>query len=342
MRTTRALRTLQTLQTLRNWLASAAMGLLGIIGCGGDDGGRTSATGVASTITATGSGTSAGDDGLADETVGGPQPDAGSGADGVGTGDACVPADVLVVLDRSQSMHREPAGDTPANDMAGYEASRWWIALETLQAFVVEFESGLNIGLDLFPAPSGDCVTLPQRIGGTSASGDNCGTSEPLITPAPDTAMAFAGALDPLTTLLCNQTPISTAIDDAGPVLAPLATGDHEQFVILVTDGGESCDGDFTGSVQGLVRDVGAKVYVVAFGDTAMTTAHDGLNRMACAGQTAVDFPNPCTDDGMGNWDATDPAGPALYIAAEDGQALADAFFDIAVQLCCGGSCPPG
>jgi hypothetical protein len=249
---------------------------------------------------------------------------------------------VLVVLDRSQSMHRNPAGDTPADNMAGYESSRWWIALTALDAFWLAFDGGLALGLEMFPAPANGCVTLAERIGGQGANNNGCGSSELVFEPMLGTAAQLDMALDPLTTLLCNETPISAAIRDAEPVLAGLAAPDHEQFVILLTDGGESCGGDFTGSVQQLVANTGARIFVVAFGETALTNAHNGLNRMACAGQTAVGFPAPCVDDGLGNYDAMDPGGPTLYIPAENGQALADAFNGIAGGLCCGEDCPEG
>ena len=284
-----------------------------------------------------------------DESVGGSE--SGDGETGihfdigvapdVPGGDACVPPDVLVVLDRSQSMHRKPNGDTPPDTMAGYSKSRWWIALEALQAFVGQFEGGMRLGLEMFPAPAPKCVTLAERIGGKGAGNDGCGTTEMVVSPTLGAAAEFDAALDPLTTLLCNQTPISSAIAAAAPILTPLADDEHEQYVILVTDGGESCGGDFVGETQGLVASLGLQVYVVAFGDAALTGAHNGLNRLACAGRTAAGFPGPCVDTGNGKWDAKDPAGPALYIPAEDGAALAEAFDSLAAELCCGMSCPP-
>jgi hypothetical protein len=109
-----------------------------------------------------------------------------------------------------------------------------------------------------------------------------------------------------------------------------------------VTDGGETCSGGPVARIQELVAMSGAKVYVVAFGDSAVTDDHARLNRMACAGQTAVGFPAPCVDEGNGNYNAADPNGATLYIAAEDGMALSDAFDELAGTLCCGTACPPG
>jgi hypothetical protein len=350
-----------TIRTGPELALGLALGLVLASGCGGGDEGRgsESASGVPVTVTATATATATGTDGGSGSGGSGASGSGGSASvDGtaegepvfdVGTlvdaapGEDCVPPDLLVVLDRSQSMHRTPAGDTPTNDMAGYQSSRWWIAIEALEAFAVTFEAGIALGLELFPevSPMG-CVTLAERIAGTGATDDGCNTSELVFAPAVGTAGDFDMALDPLTTLMCNQTPISTAIENAGPVLAGLAGPDHEQFVVLLTDGGESCGGDFTARVQELVASTGARVYVVAFGDTALTAEHQGLNRMACAGQTAAGFPAPCVDDGMGNYDAVDPAGATLYIPAEDGQALVDAFDGIATELCCGASCPVG
>ena len=272
---------------------------------------------------------------------GAPVFDLGATPDAGGAEEDCEPPDILVVLDRSQSMHKVPAGDTPPDDMGGYMSSRWWLALEALEQFVAEYQFGIRIGLELFPEQADGCVTLAERVGGQGAGNDGCFTSQLVLPPALMAFPDFDAVLDPMTTLLCNETPISQALGDAGPALEPLADGMHDQYAVLITDGGESCDGDPLGAAQQLVDDYGVRTWVVAFGDAALTTNHNGLNRLACAGQTAKDFPVPCVDDGFGHYDAADPAGPALYIAAEDGQALADAFAELAGDLCCGNACPP-
>ncbi len=333
---------------------SVSMSMVLLSACGSDDG-RTTASGsgvvtvgVSASASASGSATgmpTGGSDGATqtpDGSAEGPFFDVGSMTSTSGPGEDCVPSDVLVVLDRSQSMHRTPAGDTPPNDMAGYMSSRWWIALEALDALWLQYDGGIALGLEMFPAPAAQCVTLAERIGGMGAGNNGCGSSELVFEPALSTMGQLEAALDPLTTVLCNETPIAAAIRDAEPVLQALAGPDHDQYAVLLTDGGESCDGDFTTRVQQLVANTGARVYVVAFGDTALTNAHNGLNRMACAGQTAVGFPAPCVDDGMGNYDAADPGGPALYIPAEDAMALSDAFAEIGGALCCGAACPEG
>ena len=262
-----------------------------------------------------------------------------------GMPDDCEPPDVVIVLDRSQSMHRLPDGETPPDNAAGHMMSRWWLAIEALEAFAVVFENGLRIGLTLFPRDPGmGCVDLATRIGGTNASNDGCMgmATEQLLAPALGAAAPLDAALDPLGTLLCNQTPIDKAIAEITPVLMAAAVPEREQFVILVSDGGESCDGMPTIRVQELVAATGAKLYVVAFGNSFLTDDHGTLNDMACAGQTAVGFPAPCVADGMGNYVAADPAGATLYIVAEDGMSLTEAFNEIAGDLCCGEACPPG
>lgn len=333
-----------------------AVAVIAVAACSDDGLSRAdSAVTLGSGPSGTTSGTGDALDGTGDSQPTTGDPTAGSAGSGIafdlgaspdaGAGGECDPPDVLIVLDRSQSMHRLPDGGTPPDNAAGHMLSRWWLALDALDAFAVTFEGGLRIGLTLFPRdPGAGCVDLATRIGGTSASNDGCMgmATEALLAPALGAAAAVDAALDPPTTLLCNETPIDKAVAETTPVLLAAAVPDREQFVILVSDGGESCDGMPTTRVQELVAATGAKVYVVAFGNSFMTNDHGTLNDMACAGQTADGFPVPCVDDGAGNYTAADPNGATLYIAAEDGMALVDAFNDIATELCCGDACPPG
>jgi len=76
---------------------------------------------------------------------------------------------------------------------------------------------------------------------------------------------------------------------------------------------------------------------VIGFDATAGTgVSKTTLNNLACAGRTAIGFPAPCTDDGAGNFTATNPDGEVLYLLAESGAALSQALSSIAGDVCCG------
>jgi hypothetical protein len=266
----------------------------------------------------------------------------GAAADDGGTSPCSAP-DVLVVLDRTLSMHRRPDGSVPANTAVGRRESKWFIAIDTLERITAELEGAVNFGLELFPRePPGDfCVTLEDRIAGIVATNPQCEAGEPVLEPQADAAGPLAMMLDHETTRLCHSTPIGHAVQSAVPVLAAVADPDREQFVVLVSDGNESCDSDPVEAIHALAA-TGVRVYAVGFGDILDTPGHAYLNQMACAGRTAVGFPAPCVADGDGNYDAADPDGDAVYLAAEDADALDAAFDTITADLCCGSACVPG
>jgi hypothetical protein len=113
--------------------------------------------------------------------------------------------------------------------------------------------------------------------------------------------------------------------------------------IVLVTDGKEKCGGNPVGRAQQLAQ-TGVSTWVIGFGNLPPDSiSHQTLNQIACAGLTATGFMASCADDGLGNFVPVDPSGAALYLPAEDGEALADALSQqIAGNLCCGSACPPG
>ena len=164
------------------------------------------------------------------------------------------------------------------------------------------------------------------------SSNPACEGGELVVSPVTGAAASFDLALVPETTLLCKTTPIERAVQTASGALEVLAEPDRAQFAMVVTDGRETCDGDAAAAIQ-LLASSGVLVYTVAFGDFAAPKEHRALNHMACAGRTALDFPEPCVDDGAGSWVAANPGGPALYLAAEDGPALAASMVSIAESV---------
>jgi hypothetical protein len=332
---------------------SIAVGALLVLGCGTEGGrGNASDSGVLTVGSADGgtqgsAGTgSASDDG---GTAGDTAASADSGDEGtvfdLGVAgdvmiDECVPPDVLVVLDRTRSMHKRPDDSVPPNNAMGYDESKWGIAVPTIEQFVADYEDTIRFGLELFPLdPGGNaCKTLPQVLNGADTTNPECQAGELVVPPMELAAAAIDAVLDTQTTKLCISTPIAAALQTAATELAAVAEPDRPQFVLLITDGKDTCmEGQVVPAAQALAA-AGVLVYVVSFG----IPGDDGidptqLNDLACAGQTAVDFAMNCMDEGGGNYVAVDPAnGPTLYIPTADMAALQNALAAIAGALCCG------
>lgn len=295
------------------------------------------------------------DDGSSDaaggesSSVGGSGPtkfDLGDADEATGEVEACPPPDLLLVLDRSYSMHQMPDGESPPDTNDGYESSKWFLVIDALEGFMQAYGDAVHFGLELFPAvvQVGSCASMPSVVGHTQDNDDWICTAEVLTAPAEGAAELIAAELDPFGTPLCKGTPIQIAVDLAAQTLADTAMG-QEQYAVLLTDGKERCAGNPIGAVQQL-HTAGIRTFVIGFGDThSEPEGHMTLNHLACAGGTAPDFPVGCHDDGFGNFtaDAADDIGVTLYLAAEDAQTLATVLEQqIAGNICCGSACPPG
>ncbi|MGH7298677.1 MAG: VWA domain-containing protein, partial [Polyangiaceae bacterium] len=109
------------------------------------------------------------------------------------------------------------------------------------------------------------------------------------------------------------------------------------QYLLLVTDGAETCKGDVVAAAQTLAA-AGVKTFVVGFGTAdAGSSGVDSklLDQVACAGETAIGFPAPCTQTDAG-YTATSTAGPPIFYLAEDGASLQTTLQAITSKLCCG------
>ncbi len=254
----------------------------------------------------------------------------------------CLPPDALIVLDRTQSMHRTPAGQTPV-DGPGYASSKWAQAIVGIEAMTAApIDTSLRFGLELWPRDPGGgvCVTLAERIEQDKlATNPMCEAGEVVIEPAAGNGATIAAALDPATTLLCNTTPTGTALITAGDYFAAHKQADREQYAILVTDGADwdlSCpEPSPLGAVQDLAEQ-GVKTFIVGFsGEEAQLGATQYLNDLACAGRTAKGFPGPCiaTADGFV---ALDGGNIPVYLQADNAQQLGAALTSVAGEVCCG------
>lgn len=259
-------------------------------------------------------------------------------------GDACHAPDVLIVLDRTGTMHRDLVGNTPADTPDGHASAKLTQAITAIETLVGRpgVDSTVRFGLSLFPRDPGSCITLAQRLQEVPFANPACEPGEIVISPTLGAGPAITAALDPETTTICFSTPTGDALLSARGELARIKKPGVDQFLLLVTDGADfdlSCPlPDPLEVLRGLEAD-GIKTFIVGFG--AQDTTPQGvnppmLNRMACAGGTAQSFATSCSALPAGGFDAVDPDGPHVYFDAASATELGDALGVIAGQVCCG------
>lgn len=219
----------------------------------------------------------------------------------------CEAPDFLVVLDRSNSM-----GASAGKTDGGVLPSKWSIASGALGDLVASpNDDGLRFGLEVFP-----------DVGGSCASGTV------LVQPGPTHGPAIKTHLSTIT--LLPGTPIGAPIALAQKTLASIKVTGRKQFVLLLTDGGETCKSAAgLPAVQALAKD-GVKTFVVGFGG-AVDAAE--LNDLACAGMTAPGQKTSCVQSSAGwAWNGTTPN---LYYQAQDATSLKKALAAVAGTTCC-------
>lgn len=271
----------------------------------------------------------------------------GSFGDGGGDGGSCTPPDMLIVLDHTDSMSAQPNGGRPPNTMAGHMLTKWYLATQAVKSVVAApMDQKVAYGLEPFPLDpqvitdaggTGTCETLTSLLAGTPSTNTSCQAGEVLVSPAVGTGMTITNILNPETMRLCVSTPIARALGTAQGELGAIVKSGVAQYVLLVTDGGETCKGNVVGVTQQLAA-AGVKTYVVGFGSADAGAAGVNtklLDNVACAGETATGFPAPCTK-GANGYTATSTSGPPLFYLAEDGASLQTALQKITSSICCG------
>jgi hypothetical protein len=267
----------------------------------------------------------------------------GSGQDDSG---GCNAPDMLIVLDHTDSMSAMPNGKNPPDTDAGLALTKWYLATAAIgQITMPPADQTIRFGLELFPldpqtvdAGAGKCETVFALLGGKASTNTSCEPAEIAVAPALGTGAAIAGLLDPATSRLCVSTPIAKALATAQMELAAIATAGRPQYVMLVTDGGETCMGDVPAAAQALAAS-GIKTYVVGFGGSDAGAAGVNvplLNNVACAGRTATNFATSCVMGDGGGYTAVTPKGPPVFFLAEDGASLSTSLKSITGSTCCG------
>ena len=231
-------------------------------------------------------------------------------------GGTCEPPDMLIVLDRSDSMVTE----------VGTSGTRIDLAIGAIDYITAPpTDTSVRFGLEVLP-----------QIGGATCS------TELVVPMNLSTGKTIANALAAASPQTDYGTPIGVALASAETTLATQKISGRAQSVLLITDGGECCscgtnDQDIA-TVQKLESE-GIDTFVVGFGGDDDPVL---LNDLACAGHTASNFATACTctQAGCTASASINATTTQLYYKASDGAALKSALVTITNQTCCGCNVP--
>ncbi len=232
-------------------------------------------------------------------------------------GAACDPPDMLVILDRSESM----------STYVGTQGTRIDLAISAID-FITQAPTDTTVRFGL--------QVLPQ-IGGTTCS------TQLVVPMGLNNSGAISTALTKMSPQLDFGTPIGAALSSAATTLKKIQTGTRKQYVLLLTDGGECCscsthDNDL--AIAQALYAQGIEMYVVGFGGDDDPVL---LNDLACAGHTATNVQHDCTCTTAGCRASSQIVASTtpLYFKASDGVALKKALATITNQTCCNCNLPP-
>lgn len=279
------------------------------------------------------------------------------GANAGQVSDSCQPPDILFMLDRTLSMAVPTDASYPdAHDPNVRQLqTKWGIANQAVKDLTQRLATTIRPGLGLFPRNPGPdaqgerCVPLETQMVNrynrdhnmpplSPARNTACEAGEILVNPDAQAAAAIQTAIGTDSTLLCASTPIGAGLQSAETALAGIAAPGRPQYVVLLTDGADTCEEEgvdpaeapSTQRVQALAA-AGIKTYVISFSGAVRPAR---LNQLACAGRTATDLDTNCHKDSAGNYSANE-TDAQLYLVAENKDSLESALRSIAGQVCC-------
>ncbi len=106
-------------------------------------------------------------------------------------------AEVLIVLDRTLTMHKTPSGAEPT-DAPDYASSKWYQAINAIEAMVAAAAGQVDpVRPGAVAKESPGCITLAEKVANMAATNPNCEAGEVAIPPALGNGAAIANLLDP-------------------------------------------------------------------------------------------------------------------------------------------------
>ncbi|MFT3712459.1 MAG: VWA domain-containing protein [Archangium sp.] len=195
---------------------------------------------------------------------------------------AKVNSNMLIAFDKSGSMN---------DPISTGGMSKWVIATTAIKQVTMQYDSQIQFGMMMFPAGSANnqqCVPGPVSVSVGDMRGAQIATALDMNGPG-------------------GRTPIGGVLTAAGAV-PELADLTRANYVMLVTDGTETCNGDGVMAATQNLAQKGIKTFVIGFGGEVDAT---NLSDIATAGGT----PRP---------------GMTKYYQADDAPSLLAAFNTIA------------
>lgn len=191
-----------------------------------------------------------------------------------------LPADLLLVLDRSNSTKIEMGGTQECSAGSATCTSRWKAITDAVAAVLPATQDSVSWGLKFF---------------GSSANGCDVSDGIEVAPGETDAASKIASAISSNKTF--SGTPTTLAMEKAGKYMSGLVDP-NPKYILLATDGQPYCGGtrkdqpdddNAINSIKNNAFDKGVKVFVVGIAIDDATVAT--LNRMADAGGTGSYFP---------------------------------------------------
>jgi hypothetical protein len=199
---------------------------------------------------------------------------------------AQLPADLLLVLDRSGSMTNSISDDNPCDPASVTCAQRWTTMMSAMRSVLATSPTSIDWGLKFFSTP-----------GLTSGSGSTpvgcVVTSDVEVPIGPSNADAITTNI--ATTSPNYNTPTRAAIEVAVTYLKTVQDG-RSKYILLATDGQPNCPAtgdvatatDFEPAMAAIAaaHSAGIEVFVIGVGPSA-----GNLDAMASAGGTSTFYP---------------------------------------------------
>jgi hypothetical protein len=193
-----------------------------------------------------------------------------------------VDVNMMILLDRSYSMHWRPEDDTGEDEPVGADdpESRWQIALGAIDALLDAFDDDIAFGLAVYPHSSFtsgffECDD-PENLG--------CQAGDVLVDVKDAAAAEIRAALASTAPFGC--TPSGQSITSVAAEASLNAT-DATNYILYVTDGVQNCDSDQRTAVAAL-RELEPEIRTFVVGFTP-DISFNTLNATAVAGGTARD-----------------------------------------------------